>query len=159
MMKANGLLTVFSNQKNNGILPCLQGGRQIGIWFSAMVFLPYRRILQSRKCVDCVNMNCWSFSPSTDRPKTNLGYLWVTQLIFSDSTKLDKAENWRGTMSCSIVLTAYFFCGYWQAVGVVADVGCIEHWPWWTWVHLPLFRLYWYVNVFTYVLRGKTRQQ
>ncbi len=61
------------------------------------------------KCAACVNENFWSFFSSTDRPKTNLVYLWVTQLTFSDSTKLNKAENWRGTMSCSIALTAYFF--------------------------------------------------
>jgi hypothetical protein len=30
-MKADGLSKVFGNQKHNGKLPCLQGGRQIGI--------------------------------------------------------------------------------------------------------------------------------
>jgi hypothetical protein len=30
-MKANGLSTVIGNQKNNGELPCLHGGRQFGI--------------------------------------------------------------------------------------------------------------------------------
>jgi hypothetical protein len=31
MMKADGLSMVFSFKKNNGKLPCLQGGRQLGI--------------------------------------------------------------------------------------------------------------------------------
>ncbi len=35
----------------------------------AMVFPPSRRILQSEKCVDCVNQNFWSVSDTTDRPK------------------------------------------------------------------------------------------
>jgi hypothetical protein len=39
----------LQQKKNNGKLPYLQGGRQIGFQFSAMVFLPYRRVLQSRK--------------------------------------------------------------------------------------------------------------
>ena len=66
-----------------------------------------------RKCAARMNENFWSFSFSTDRPKTNLGYLWITQLTFFDSAKLNNAENWRGTMSCSIVLISLFFCGYW----------------------------------------------
>ncbi len=98
----------LQQKKNNGKLPYLQGGRQIGFQFSAMVFLPYRRVLQSRKMCGSREWEFWSFPSSTDRPKTNLGYLWVAQLTISDSTKLNKAENWWSTMSCSIVLTAYF---------------------------------------------------
>jgi hypothetical protein len=43
------IVDCLQQSKNNGKLPCLQCGRQIGIQFLAMVFPPYRRILQSRK--------------------------------------------------------------------------------------------------------------
>ena len=49
------------------------------------------------------NVSVWSFSVSTDRPKTNLRYLWVIWLTFSNSTKPPWAVH------CSHHL---FFCGY-----------------------------------------------
>ncbi len=75
MMKADGLSMVFSNQENNGKLHASKVGGKLEFdswpWCSRHT----EEFCNQGKGVARVNDNFWSFSLSTDRPKTNLGYL------------------------------------------------------------------------------------
>jgi hypothetical protein len=54
--KAIGLLTVINNQKTMTNCHAFKVGGNLE-FVLVMVFPPYRRILQSEKCVDCANQN------------------------------------------------------------------------------------------------------
>ncbi len=108
-MKGQWIVEGCRQSKNNGKLQCLWGGRQFGI-----CFWPWC----SRHAEEfCNQRNVWIvwirifglfLIQQTDQ-NSILGYLWVTLLTFSCTTKLWQSRELTGTMSCSIVLTTYFF--------------------------------------------------
>jgi hypothetical protein len=80
----------------------------------AMVFLPFRRILQSDKCVDCVNQNFLPVSDTTDRPKFYFR-IFVSNpphiFLYHKALTKQRTDGHHELFRCSHCL---FFCSYWR---------------------------------------------